>query len=402
MSTATFSDGIAVPARSLQTEGSQYAAFMPQNLIVAQEQNLGMVRELVPPQEHVGLSIAPFLSVDSDDVVFDMVRGAQDGLAPQRAQDAESVLWSEDEFYSGKGGASVIDWALKNHYTASDIATYREMMTVIEQTEGQGGVFPLTAGKITEGFEAKVARDTRGRKSRLDNRIEWMITQAITTGKISYTDAKMKWTVDFGRPADQHQEDMASGTYASDTHDPLGDVLAIQEIMQDRYAITLDRAYTSSKVLNTFWKSSKFRLLAGYAPGAISGSDLPYVLPGFGPQAAIDIIERETGIKFIANDNVLRTRANGSQTFVNTRWFPIDEITFLPRESDITAYDDTALGFGKTLTSPHPAANWGTGFYTWEKEYGVDPWGHDIGTGVKAFPVFPHMELTYNAKVILA
>ena len=41
------------------------------------------------------------------------------------------------------------------------------------------------------------------------------------------------------------------------------------------------------------------------------------------------------------------------------------------------------------------------GFYAWEKDYGQDPWGYALGTGIKAFPVFPHMELTYNMKVTL-
>jgi hypothetical protein len=53
------------------------------------------------------------------------------------------------------------------------------------------------------------------------------------------------------------------------------------------------------------------------------------------------------------------------------------------------------LGFGKTLTSPHPEGNWQSGFYEWERET-EDPWGTDRGTGIKAFPVFPYMQYTFT------
>ena len=51
------------------------------------------------------------------------------------------------------------------------------------------------------------------------------------------------------------------------------------------------------------------------------------------------------------------------------------------------------------LTSPHPEGNWQPGFYEWEQET-KDPWGLNRGTGVKAFPVFPHMDLTFTMDVL--
>lgn len=376
-------------------QGMQFAQQMPQNLIVAQEVNLGLVRELVPPQNHIGLQFAPWLAVASDDVVFDYVRDSASGLAPARAEDAESQLWADDEFYSGKGRASVIDWALKNYYTASDVSRFRELLRVIEMTEGQGGSFPLTVNSITEGFQAKVTRDTIKRKARLDNRIEWMIMTALSTGHIAYNDGRIKFDVNFNRPAGQHNQAPASGTYASDTHDPINDILAVQQTVYDLYGVTLRKAIVSRKYLNSLYKSSKFRVLTGFAPGTLTAADMPYALPGWGPNAAIETVKAETGLEFIESDNVLRTRAVGSNTFVNTRYFPEDQVIFLPDESELAAYDDTEIGFAKTLTSPHPMGNWQTGFYAWEQET-TDPWGHAIGTGVKAFPVFPHMELTYT------
>lgn len=403
MSTASMqgSSSLLLAGHSGSIPGGSYAAYLPQNMIVAQEVNLGIVRELVPPTEHIGLSlIAPWLSVASDDVVFDYVRGASSGLAPARAEDAESELWSQDEFYSGRGSASVLDWALKNHYTASDVSRYRELLRIIEMTQGKDGDFPLTIGSIKEGFEGKVTRDTVERRRMLDNRIEWLIMTGLSAGVITYNDGKIKFNVDFKRPADQHNQAPTSGTYAADTHDPINDILAVQQKVYDRTGVTLRKAIVSRKYLNSLYKSSKFRVLTGFAPGTLSASDMPYALPGWGPNAAIETVKAETGIEFIEYESVLRTRALGSTTFVNTRFVPENQVIFLPDTAELAAYDNTEIGFAKTLTSPHPMANWQTGFYSWERET-TDPWGQDVGTGVKAFPVFPHLELTYTLQVTL-
>lgn len=377
-----------------QPGGGQHSQFFPQDQVIRQEVNLGLIRELVPPTNHIGLTLCPWLEVATDDVVFDYIKGTGGGLAPARAEDSESELISGDDFYSGRGSASVIDWAQKNHYRASDISRYREALAVISQTEGQGGSFPLTVNSITDGFQAKVARDTVARKGRLDNRIEWLITQALATGKIAYDDGKIKWGVDFKRPADQHDQAPASGTYAADTHDPINDILAVQQKVYAKYGVTLRRAIVSRKFLNSLYKSKKFTILTGFAPGQVQASDMPYALKGWGPSAAIETVKAETGIEFIEYDSVMRTRALGSTTFTTTRYIAEDRVIFLPDEAELAQYDDTEIGFAKTLTSPHPANNWQPGFYSWEKEYGSDPWGLDIGSGVKAFPVMPHMELT--------
>ena len=80
--------------------------------------------------------------------------------------------------------------------------------------------------------------------------------------------------------------------------------------------------------------------------------------------------------------------------------WPENEILFLPNMEDVLEVDDTEIGFAKTLTSPHPEGNFTPGFYEWERST-VDPWGQDAGTGVKAFPVFPHMDYTYGVTVTL-
>lgn len=388
-------------------------AWIPQNRLIRQEVALGVVREIVPPTEHIGLSLCPWMNVATDDVIFDYVNGSSDGLAPARAEDAESELSQKDDLFSGQGRASVLDWALKDSYTASDVNRYRELLTVVEAIRDTKSV-PLTVSSGVEGFTARMARDTALRRRKLDNRLEWMImNQALSTGSIAYNDGKIKFAVDYGRPTTQqaaHADNditsfVTNGVYTmnSTTHDPIGWILAVQELMYGLYGVKMNRAICSRKILNNFMNSDRFIARSGMLVGGTPSSpiDLNYVVDGWGPAAAIAVIEKQTGVTFMEYDSVYRTRAVGGTTFTNNRFFPENRILFLPDESEIAEFDNTEIGFAKTLTSPHPAGNWQPGFYEWEYEHGVDPWKYDVGTGVKAFPVFTHMELTYAVDVTL-
>ena len=111
------------------------------------------------------------------------------------------------------------------------------------------------------------------------------------------------------------------------------------------------------------------------------------------------MLTKATGVQFIEYDSVYRTRPIGSNVVTNNKFLSDNKIYFLPDEGDLAEFDETQIGFSKTLTSPHPMGHWQGGFYEWEEET-TDPWGYNIGTGVKAFPVFPHMELTYTMTVL--
>ena len=83
---------------------------MPTSLdrLVRKEVSLGAIREIKPPQNHIGLGVAPFLDVATDDVIFEYIKGGlQDGLAPARAEDAEAELAQKDELFYGQGRAAV-------------------------------------------------------------------------------------------------------------------------------------------------------------------------------------------------------------------------------------------------------------------------------------------------------
>lgn len=389
------------------------ATAVGQDRIIRKEVSLGQIREIEPPTQHLGLQFAPFLEVATDDVVFSYIKGETDGLAPARAEDAESELAQKDVNVLGEGRASVIDWALKDHYDASDVTRYREYLRIVQSM--QAGDLPLTVGSMLEDWATKFARDAARRRRKLDNRINWMIMSSLSTGQLAYNDGKIKFGVDWGRPDSQKQGNPANDIagYVTDgavdwsgvTHDPIGFIEAVQEHMYDTYGVRMDRILTSKKVTRRIVNSERFAQRAGLgaavrADGSNAAPDLNYLLDGWGPDAARQVVENATGVQFIIDDSVYRTRAPGSKTVINNRFFPEDLMLFLPNLEDLGEIDDTSVGFAKTLTSPHPEGNFTPGFYEWERST-VDPWGQDAGTGIKAFPVFPHMDYTYGVTVQL-
>jgi hypothetical protein len=370
--------------------------------LVRKEVALGTIRELEPPTQHIGTRVlAPMQEVGSDDVIFDYAVGlTQEGLAPARAEDAESELAQKDVTAGGQGRAAILDWALKDHYNASDVTRYREAVLVAQQLGVNATQFPLSVGNMAEDFRTKVARDDALRRRKLDNRIEWLITQAVDTGGIAYNDGKIKFAVDYGRPANQHNQAPTGGTWNLTTSDPIGDILAVQEFMYDLYGVRLTRAIASRKVLNSLMNSDRFIARMGVVVGGTPSSpiDLNYLADGWGPTAARAAVERATNLSFIEYDAVYRTRPIGSTVVTNNRFLADNKVYFLPNEDDLADLDD-AIGFGATLTSPHPEGNWTAGYYEWEEET-RDPWGTNRGAGIKAFPVFPHMDLTYTMTVL--
>jgi hypothetical protein len=368
-------------------------ATLPLDRLVRKEVSLGLIREFEPPQDHIGLrQFAPLQGVQSDDQIFNYTRGLTAGLAPARAEDAESELAGKDESI-GYGRASVIDWALKDHYDPSDVSRFREGLIL----GGMAGAtnFPLVIGNMNEEFQAKLARDTARRRRMLDNRLEWLIMQAMDTGKITYNDGKIQFVVDYGRPTAQ-QDFLPPSTgnrfWSDPLSDPIEDILTTQADAKDNYGVTLNRALISTKIWRSLRRNQKF-------VDAITGANPLYRVTGWGDEAAANFVAQQTNITFQIYDSVYRTRPLRSNTTTNNRFTRDNIMLLLPAEQDVAALDDT-IGFGATLTSPHPEGNWTSGFYEWERDTGPDPWGFDRGNGIKAFPVMPHMELSYAMRVL--
>lgn len=369
-------------------------AILPQDRLVAKEVALGVIREFQPPQNHLVLTaFAPFKNVESDDAIFEYTRGMTAGLAPARAEDAESELAQKDDSV-GLGRASVIDWALKDHYDSSDVSRYREALVISNNNLAPQLLnLPLTIGNILDGFSDKVARDTAIRRRKIDNRLEWLGMQALFTNNIDYNDGKIIFNVAYGRPDEQEAIDPPSTHYWNDAAnaDPIGDLLQIQDWMYNVHGVSIAKAIVSKRIVHALLNCAKFTNL-------LTGANPLYTVQGWGYAEALAVIERASGIAFQTYDSVFRTRPIGSNTTTNNRFTDPHLCLLLPSDDDLAQLDD-AIGFGATLTSPHPEGNWTSGYYEWEQET-VDPWGHDIGVGIKAFPVFPHLDLTVTIQAL--
>lgn len=360
---------------------------MTDRRLVNKDVMLGLLRELEPPQKHIGNSILPMQNVESDDVIWDAVKGLTVGLAPARAADAESELQQSDEVV-GTGKASIIDWAIKDRWNASDVQRFRE----ITAFAGADSI-PRTVESITADFQAKMARKALKRRRQLDNRIEWLAWQAVQD-LLSYNDNKVKFSVSYGIPSDQKVV-IPAVTWDLTTADPIGNTLAWRELVRNRTGVELTRAVTSRKVLFSVMNNTKFaQLFSGQNPFYMLSTD-------FGIAQATDKLAAATDMSWTVYDASYRTRPFGSTTITNTRFTNDKDVFLFPDPGDLEAYSggDNGLGLGNILSSPHPEGNWQSGFYEWEKER-TDPWGVDQGTGIKAFPVLYAPEVLFNARVL--
>jgi hypothetical protein len=372
-----------------------------QNRLVAKEVALGQVREIQTDDAFIGGTLAPLESVESDDVIFSYIIPDVDGMAPARAEDAEAEMAQKDDTF-GTGRASIIDWAIKDRYATSDVTRYRDFLDAANMSPG---AVSLTITRMIEGFDKKVARDTALRRKKLDNRLEWLATQGVWNNSIAYNDGNIVFTVPFGRPADQQAQAPANGVWSVANHatmDPIGDLIAASDFMYNRYGMRPDHGYTSLKVLRSIINSDRFAARSGLAIPQITGTggtpvDPKYLIDGWNWQAAAAVVQAQSGITLLPYDAVYRTRTLTTKTTVVNRFTDERDIVLLPPSSIISEISE--LGFGKMLTSPHPAGNFTSGFYEWERDT-IDPWSHDMGTGIKAFPVFPHLEFSYHMRAL--
>jgi hypothetical protein len=405
----------ALKAQGIDLSQLQNASAIGQDRIVRKEAALGAVRQLPVPEEHIGDTIAPWKDVPFDDVIFNYLTVETTGLAPARAEDAESELAQKDDTLGGEGRASVIDWAVKDHYDASDVNRARDFRRILEQM--QGGALPLVAEAGLADFNAKVARDRALRRLKFDNRREQLIIDSMANGSIVYNDGKIKFAVPWGRPDNQSAGNAAfdlakagitDGTLdlsSPEDFDPIRFFNELNEWFFDLYGVHLKRVTAAKDFFNKFWLSQKFSQRAGLgavydAQGNPGAPDLLYAAAGWSPDAARRVVEASTGMELREYDSGYRTRAVGSKQVVFNRFLPKTRIFFEPDYNEIREIATTEIGFAKTLTSPHPEGNWTTGYYEWERST-VDPWGQDIGNGIKMFPVFPHMEYTVSLDVVL-
>lgn len=369
-----------------------------QDLLIRKETHLGTVRELPLNETHIWSSIAPLMSVPHDDVVFDIAQPDTSGLVPARAEDAESEMSQKDDYF-GQGSASLMDWAIKDFYSASDVTRFRDAVYVGDGLRAGGLSVPQSYSGDSEAFQRRLTADLARRRRKIENRLEWLTTQSLETGAIAYNDGKVIFNVDWQRPADQTDEALQGAAFdvTDGTHDPIREFIAVMDFMKDRYAIEMGSVIMSPKAIRMLSNSlAFFQRSAGFAtPAGSIPTDMNYLNTSWGPTAAASIIEAATGLNLISYDAIYRTRAYGSTTPVINRFMSEEKAIFLPNMTSAMELIGTDVGFAKTMTSPHPEGMFQSGFYGYEMN-DVDPWGYAVGNGIKAFPVFPALDLTFT------
>lgn len=399
MTTSFGPSGVPNLAGAGRSGGSGTSTFgygMDHDRVVRKEVNLGVIREMTEPEDLIYPSIAPMMDVPTDDFIFDRVTPHfSSGMVPARAQNAESELAQHDFKAGGQARGSVIDWAHKDFYDATDVYNYRAAQDVLDRLGGTVNVPAYLQGSAND-LASKMARDQADRVSRIHRRFEHIVTTSLYTGTYVYNGSNISFETAWGQPADQRDITPASGTYAADTHDPINDILAVQEAAFERYGIQFDRVLGSRKAFNTFFRSAKFIPRTGFtAQQGIGMDDMPYLIGNaWGPQAGLNFVMEQTGLTPIIYDSVYREGGTAK------RYIPQDRLIFLPSESSISAFDSTAIGFAKTCTAPHPEGNFTAGLYEWEDTQ-KDPWQLVAGTGIKAYPIMNHMECVYSMQVEL-
>ena len=102
-------------------------------------------------------------------------------------------LYQRDDYLAGEGKASVIDWALKDKYTASEVERYRQDLIDLEKLGGSNvsNGRPSTLETNTAKFQSMLTRDALERRKRLDQRIEWLQVNPLVTGGLAYNDGQI-------------------------------------------------------------------------------------------------------------------------------------------------------------------------------------------------------------------
>lgn len=375
--------------------------------LLRKQTELGIIRELPINKDHMWQRVAPLLEIESDDFTFQYGIPEADQTVPFRSEDAESETMVSDTF-AGLGNGSVVDMAVHHMTKPSDITRWKDHQAALEAFAASGAAAPRSFQRWNEQYQSKVAKDRLARFRAIDNTIEWMTTQALSTGTISYDNGNgFKFDVDFQADPAQTDQGPASGTPWDDAnggHDPLGDIDAIQEYMYNAHDITMGTMILSRKALRTMKRSTKWfpRVANLPTPAGVTPTDQMYFPNAIGDEQAAALIAAAVDVEsVIVYDAKMRIRPVGSNvdTGTDNRFLPENQVIFLPNAAEARELLGTDIGFMRNLTAPHPEALGDAGFYEFVDGPHVDPWGIKHGTGIKVATVLPAAELMYSMRV---
>lgn len=164
----------------------------------------------------------------------------------------------------------------------------------------------------------QVYRDVDIIRENIENRIEVLRAEALTTGAININENGLKMKIDFGVPTD-HKGDFE---WADDTHDILLDIFNTCEKMEEDTGFPVTHILTSKQVVFQLCKNKTIR-------SAIFGTEKDkYITP---PELNSELAKM--GLPTFSTDNryyEIRTQRNGKINIQKQFYIPRDAILFLP------------------------------------------------------------------------
>lgn len=304
-----------------------------------------------------------FPSVKIDDFEADMVFGAYNKpvLAEMYAFDTPTELGQREGYESGAVSLNLIKEKMK--------LDEREIMRLRR---------PRSNAEQTQAIQ-RIYRDVEEIQNRIENRIEYMRYQAVTTGKIEYVGNGLELGVDFGVPGNH------KGTLS--WSDPEADVL--EEMFQIKETILKDTGFapthmlTSTKWLYKLLKNKAIRLaiLGTEKDKFITPAEMNQGLSAMG-LFTIKIDEKRYATQKVVNKRVVKTFE---------KFLPEDTAVFLPDGSlGNTIRGLTPEGEGLRDSGIAQIEMAGQTVITHYKE--VDPVAHYVKGTASAMVTFPMAE----------
>ena len=333
---------------------------------------LEVVRELLPSDDFVGTTILPMKDEATEKVMADLIL-TNSGIANYRAADAEAELKGKDILQQII--LEIADIAKKERFNTTDVQAIREAgeLPVLDDA-------PTLIAQIGAQARVKFRESLEELRRQCDNRIEWHSIQALL-GTISVT-SPVVFSVDFGIPSTQTGLTPTVQWDTTATSTPSDDLVAWQETVNDATGVVPDGCLMSRKALLYASKAAAFRDVVKQA-----GEFL------FSIKQVKSLLQDHTGLAISIYDAMYHTRAS-TGTLTSTRMLDYHKIILYPSNLPTP-------GLGRNLTCPHPHGNYQPGFYTWD-DTKKDPWGYEVGVGIKCFPVIYQPRTLLNATVLSA
>lgn len=159
----------------------------------------------------------PLTKVDADEVWYDVAKASSSGMTPATVEQTESPIMPMSLPVGGRRSYTAVEWREKVVFTGNDARSIRRLGTHDEE---------IPTETVRESFKNHL-------RKRLDQRMEWLRAQTLTTGGLSFTFAGTSnvFSISFNHPS--YLEPTAGTLWSSTaTAVPVSDIATWVELMR--------------------------------------------------------------------------------------------------------------------------------------------------------------------------